>query len=116
MKWRKRQQQAATETKETYPPPEENYNPNPNPNEVSNGEYHEMQNQPHPQDEAAEYYNNAETHQSQTWQTAPGMNPSYGQEGQQQQQQLPEDNKKKAIELAKKGWAMYKEHKNKPAA
>lgn len=54
-----------------------------------------MQNQTHPQGEAAGYYNNV----------------GYGKEGQQQPQQGEQDNKKKAIELAKKGWAMYKKNK-----
>jgi hypothetical protein len=130
MKWRKRQQQTSTETKETYPPSEEQYNPNSNPvtpHEVQNGENHEMQNQTRPQGEAAEYYDNTAGHQAQTWQPVPGVNVTqgaYGQEGQQpqqqpqqqSQQQPQEDNKKKAMELAKKGWQMYKEHKNKPAA
>jgi hypothetical protein len=73
-----------------------------------------MQNQPHQGGEAAGYYNDAGAHQTQHWEPTPGVNANYEQEGQQQPQQ--QDNKKKAIELAKKGWAMYKEQKNKPQA
>lgn len=75
-----------------------------------------MQNQPHPQGEAAEYYNNTGGHQTQNWEPTPGVNVNYGQAGQQTQQpqqQGQQDNKKKAMELAKKGWQMYKDNKAK---
>lgn len=84
---------------ETYPPPSSTgpypTAPNSGSTPAQEGHNHEMQNQTHPQGEAAGYYNNV----------------GYGKEGQQQPQQGEQDNKKKAIELAKKGWAMYKKNK-----
>lgn len=101
---------------ETYPPPSSTdpYHTALNPKSIpaQGGE----QNQSHPQGEAAGYYNNAGAHEGLTYLPMTGGNVGYGQEGQQQQPQGEKDNKNKAIELAKKGWAMYKENKNKTAA
>lgn len=102
---------------ETYPPPPLHTDQQTSP---PNQEAHDIQNglptQPHPQGEAAGYYNNSDTHEGQTSQPSPGGNVGYGQEAPQQpQQQGEKDNKKKAIELAKKGWALYKENQNKRA-
>lgn len=76
-----------------------------------------MQNQPNPQGAAADYYNSPESHQAaQNWQAANDASADHRQEGQQQPQPQPQggkDNKKMAMDLAKKGWAMYKETKHK---
>jgi hypothetical protein len=42
-----------------------------------------------------------------------GLNFSKPESGAVEEGQTPTDNKAKAIELAKKGWAMYKDNKNK---
>jgi hypothetical protein len=50
---------------------------------------------------------------AQSWQPMQGMNFSKSEGGAAEEGQTPTDNKAKAMDLAKKGWAMYKDHKNK---
>jgi hypothetical protein len=97
MRYRKRNQ-ANHDTEEQKQNPEQYNEP-----VVEQGEY-----------QGEEHGNHNVQPPAQSWQPTNGFNFSGNQSGQGEGGGNGGDNKAKAIELAKKGWAMYKDHKNKP--
>jgi hypothetical protein len=98
LKWRKRQQ--SSEPKE-YQQTEEQ----PQAEEHEGGEHLDS---PNGGGGGAYHQPNA-----QSWQPMNGLSFTKNESGAVEGEQPQTDNKAKAMELAKKGWAMYKDHKNK---